>query len=564
MKFRYKRLSLRMKLLLPISLLGVVLIIIAAGNGWALLRLTAFLEANQRNSQNSLALVQVLEQKSLLLQQVANTAFQYKPGEGLSNVWALDEITATLTALEGSVAQQRTLVGAIPDQVEVNDKIAETIKELKGEIQVQFVSALKDGKVEHSDLETRLKEITDKASRVSDLVSGVLTMADTESQSNKTYSNRLEVFSAMFFAVSLVFAFIIFIGSVIFVQRNVLKPIGIVRDAALKLKDGDTHIKLEVESEDEIGQMNSAFNILSDSFSHKISLVDRMACGDFTSDLSFLSHQDKLGDAINRMSTQLSTLVGNIHYTSSKVKDGTFQISNASGALASGATQQASSLEEISSAMTEILSQTKKNAEDGGRARDLTIEASNTSEVGRKKIDATLKAMDEIKGSNQHIAKIIKVIDDIAFQTNLLALNAAVEAAHAGAQGKGFAVVAEEVRSLAGRSAKAAKETAELIEEATKKSDDGVLVANEAVKAFEKIAIQVNSVTEVVRSISDASHGQTKSIQEITSSLSQISQVTQQNSVTSEETASVSEELSSQATILANLMSQFKINNRAS
>jgi methyl-accepting chemotaxis protein len=248
-----------------------------------------------------------------------------------------------------------------------------------------------------------------------------------------------------------------------------------------------------------------------------------------------------------------------MHAAADQVSAGAKNVSDASVSLSQGAAEQASSVEELSSSIAEISSQTRSNAENANKANELTLQTRQHAQLGDEDMKEMLTAMEAINVSSSSISKIIKVIDEIAFQTNILALNAAVEAARAGQHGKGFAVVAEEVRNLAARSAKAAKETTNMIEDSVGKVNDGQAIARKTAEALQVIVGNVTEVAELVSSITKASNEQNLALEQINQGVLQVSQVVQANSATSEESAAASEELSAQAGRLQETAGQFRL-----
>ena len=232
------------------------------------------------------------------------------------------------------------------------------------------------------------------------------------------------------------------------------------------------------------------------------------------------------------------------------------QVAQSSQAMAEGANTQASSLEETSASLEEMASMTRQNAENAQAANVMAKEARDAAEKGAVAMNRMNEAIRKIKDSSDQTAKILKTIDEIAFQTNLLALNAAVEAARAGEAGKGFAVVAEEVRSLARRSAEAAKNTEALIEGAQNNSDQGVVASTEVAKILEQIGAKAQKVTQLVGEVSAATTEQAQGIAQVNTAVSQMDKVTQANAASSEEAASAGEELSAQAEELNGMVAE--------
>ncbi len=231
--------------------------------------------------------------------------------------------------------------------------------------------------------------------------------------------------------------------------------------------------------------------------------------------------------------------------------------------LASSTDQQSAAVEQITSSLEQTDAQVKGNAENASIANQLVINTTNVANLGQEKMKTMTNAMDAIAQSSQQISKIIKVIDEIAFQTNLLALNAAVEAARAGEHGRGFAVVAQEVRSLAGRSANAAKETAELIEDARHQVQQGVLIAQETATALGEIVQNVKKVRDLVEEIAAASREQAQGISQINSAMRQTSEVVYNGSQQIDKMASMGDELSNLANQLREETARFKLREQS-
>ena len=350
------------------------------------------------------------------------------------------------------------------------------------------------------------------------------------------------------------------VGLALLISRALSQPIIKAMGMIEEMAKGHLGNRLNMDRKDEIGRMAKTMDTFADSLQMEmVAALDMLANGDLTFDATPHDENDAIRNSLKKTGDDLNKLITEILTATEQVASGSGQVSDSSQALSQGATEQAASLEEITSSMTEMASQTKLNAENATQANQLAGQTKNAAEGGNAKMQEMVTAMNEINEAGQNISKIIKVIDEIAFQTNLLALNAAVEAARAGRHGKGFAGGAEEVRNLAARSAKAAKETAELIEGSVAKTRNGTEIAQSTSEALAEIVASVTKVTDLVGEIAAASNEQAQGINQTNQALAQIDQVTQQNTASAEESAAASEELSGQAMHMKEMMGRFRL-----
>jgi methyl-accepting chemotaxis protein len=263
--------------------------------------------------------------------------------------------------------------------------------------------------------------------------------------------------------------------------------------------------------------------------------------------------------AMRRMNDNLARIVGQVRDSSDSIATGSAQIATGNADLSQRTEEQASNLQQTAASMEQLSSTVKTNADTTEQAKVLAMQASDAAVKGGQTVGTVVATMHDIATSSKKISDIIGVIDGIAFQTNILALNAAVEAARAGEQGRGFAVVASEVRSLAGRSADAAKEIKALIGASVDKVEVGARQVNEAGLSMTEIVSQVQRVTQLISEISNATAEQTSGISQVGDAVTQLDQVTQQNAALVEESAAAAESLRHQASQLSEIVSIFKI-----
>jgi len=304
----------------------------------------------------------------------------------------------------------------------------------------------------------------------------------------------------------------------VFIAKGFAVPLGQTETALEQLADGDMTASLDIRTTDEVGRMGAAFN-----------------------------------RAVERLNATLQEVSEN----ASQATMSSQQLASAAESIASGAQEQAASLEETSASLEEITATVRQSADNAHQASQLASGSRDSAEKGQEVVTAAVTAMTEINAASAKISDIIGTIDEIAFQTNLLAVNAAVEAARAGEEGRGFAVVATEVRSLAQRSAGAAKEIKGLIQDSLKKVETGSVLVNKSGETLLGIVGSVKRVTDIVGEIAASAAEQSTGVEQVNTAVTQMDQVTQSNSAQTEELSATAQALSEQAQRLRDMVGTF-------
>ncbi len=354
--------------------------------------------------------------------------------------------------------------------------------------------------------------------------------------------------------------------SAVYFRAGVISPIIKICKAMRELAVGHLHEPLALKcNSSEIGQLTCAIHetrkeliLYVDDLADKLGALAQGQL-DLAVDIEYIGDFAPIKTSLTTIITSLRDTMSQINSASTLVSSGSLQISEGAQALARGTVEQSATIESLSTTMGEIEQTTRGNAEMAMKAAQLSETIKVNAQKSSEQMDQMTQAVREINEASQSIHKVIKVIDDIAFQTNILALNAAVEAARAGQNGKGFAVVAEEVRNLASKSAAAAKDTGVLIENSIEKAELGADIAHNTAASLAEIVSGIHESFEVINDIANSSKEQSNAITGVHQGITQVSQVVQQNSATAEESAAASEEMSAQASLMAELVTRFRL-----
>ncbi|KIU33086.1 methyl-accepting chemotaxis protein [Atlantibacter hermannii] len=302
-------------------------------------------------------------------------------------------------------------------------------------------------------------------------------------------------------------------------------------------------------------------HLLLTPLNRAIEQLERVATGDLTHTVRHTSRNElgRLENAIDAMRLSLIESVSRVRDASAQIDTGSRELTAGNIDLSRRTESTATSLEQTAASMEQITATVKQNAENAAQAHALTQTVSETADRGSEMVCYVIEKMRDISGSANRIADILSVIDGIAFQTNILALNAAVEAARAGEQGRGFAVVAGEVRSLASRSAEAAKEIRTLIADSQTHVGEGSDLAMQAGETMDEIASEVMRMTRLMREIANASQEQSRGIEQVNIAVSQMDEAAQQNAALVEQSSAATHSLEAQSQLLVETMSGFRV-----
>ncbi len=480
-------------------------------------------------------------------------------GGDLSN---LDTATAKVGELKERLNELKEIY-PLDDKTELNNFV-NTVEQWGVEAEKIVAEARVDRESAAAMIASDCSPKLNQAATAGDALADKLQKEQTVIIDNQSMISNIAIFTII---AAMVIATIVVLRIALIIIKSIVVPAEQVHVALSGFSEGKLDIPVDYHSTSELGEMCDALRtsqtVLGECIGDTCRLLEEMGNGNFDvrtkDEKMYVGALSSILSSVRAINRSLTDALSQINQSAEQVSAGAEQVSTGAQSLAQGATEQASAVEELSATIAEISNNSRKNAQSSEQAMAHASDASQCLNESSDYMQQMVQAMEKISESSSEIGKIIATIENIAFQTNILALNAAVEAARAGSAGKGFAVVADEVRNLSAKSDEAAKATKELIDHSIVSVKDGSEIVQKVSAALLATNERAGLVMSSVQQIAKAAEEESEAIAQVTEGIDQISSVVQTNSATSEESAAASEQLSSQAALMKELLSRFKL-----
>ncbi|HBJ1649611.1 TPA: methyl-accepting chemotaxis protein [Clostridium botulinum] len=474
----------------------------------------------------------------------------------------ISSVNEQLKSLEGDIENLRNVY---TDKNNLIDRFKNNMENVQDERE-EIYSLLLDNK----DLEAYTLITGKYDDGIQNARENLIEIGETTNNNALTFVQEAEKTRNLIFILAVIIL-ILMIGSIIMISRiiqsSLLEGINHVKKVSQDLSEGNLNIDNSYVSDDEMGEMSRDLNETIENLSGYVNDISRVIENIANENLNvetlieYKGNFKPIKDSLDNIIGSFNSIFKNIHQASDLVASSSEEIASTTQSLSDGAVEQSNAVEDLFSKFNEVLIKINKNTESTKKADEVFENTRRMVLDGNKKMEELMISMNRIDEMSNEIEAIISTIEDIASQTNLLALNAAIEAARAGEAGKGFAVVAEEVKLLAEQSSKEVKHTNQIIQNSMKFVKNSNVLAKETLDALEDIVKNVDNTAELVKEIANSSQYQSEALGDMSVKVDKISEVIQMNSATAEETAAATQELASQAELLEQEISKFRLKN---